>query len=378
MQRGNLQVLGPIRQPNGSYGLVVSMPIWIEDVDANATFGLTGPVFTGCGAPCDYNETTRTKPWGLVRRGEVWGARPTPVRGVSSRGLWIGLMNVGAKPNRLCPLTNLSRTGTSHRGPAGVCRMSLAGRGHRQGLTWPCAIIPDLPERDWCRGILAQQFGRRLVQQVALGCTATGRQGSWVDWQLTVGSALQRPRTHAPAQRSPLLACCDAQQCAGCSPSAMPWRRPSCRPSATGMRWRRCRPRQHRRRAPAVSRRRWWCAGVRPGRAALRSGLGASIATMPGYPDTRLPTAVRYLRVCRGTPHSPRVPPHGPPRPRPSIQPSPPPLLPFLNYATSASPPLPAPRCPRTPWRPSLTCPTPRWDGVGWGWGGHKAAAQPL
>ncbi|PNW86010.1 hypothetical protein CHLRE_03g204689v5 [Chlamydomonas reinhardtii] len=67
MQRGNLQVLGPIRQPNGSYGLVVSMPIWIEDVDANATFGLTGPVFTGCGAPCDYNETTRTKPWGLAQ-----------------------------------------------------------------------------------------------------------------------------------------------------------------------------------------------------------------------------------------------------------------------------------------------------------------------
>ncbi|KAG2436688.1 hypothetical protein HXX76_006216 [Chlamydomonas incerta] len=67
MRRGTLQVLGPIRQPNGFYGLVVSLPIWVQGVEPNTTFGLTGPVFTNCGAPCAYNATTRSKPWGLAQ-----------------------------------------------------------------------------------------------------------------------------------------------------------------------------------------------------------------------------------------------------------------------------------------------------------------------
>ncbi|KAG2437154.1 hypothetical protein HXX76_005821 [Chlamydomonas incerta] len=62
---GAMTLVGPMKFFEGGYGVIVRVPVFVPDVDANETFGLPDPLDPYCGAPCAYNATTRTAFWGF-------------------------------------------------------------------------------------------------------------------------------------------------------------------------------------------------------------------------------------------------------------------------------------------------------------------------
>ncbi|GFR48408.1 hypothetical protein Agub_g10302 [Astrephomene gubernaculifera] len=66
IEDNTLTLAGPLAFFEGGYGVIVRQPIFIPGVQANETFGIPNPLNPYCGAPCEYNETTRTKFWGFA------------------------------------------------------------------------------------------------------------------------------------------------------------------------------------------------------------------------------------------------------------------------------------------------------------------------
>ena len=66
-----LTLQGPTPFVQGGYGVIVRRPIFIGGVNDTSGFGMPAPLNPICGAPCAYNNATKSVFWGFVSRGEV-------------------------------------------------------------------------------------------------------------------------------------------------------------------------------------------------------------------------------------------------------------------------------------------------------------------
>ncbi|KXZ51687.1 hypothetical protein GPECTOR_11g138 [Gonium pectorale] len=63
---GKVAMVGPITAADGTFSAVVRDPVYVMNVTANTTFGISQPVNPYCGAPCDFQAANRTKFWGFA------------------------------------------------------------------------------------------------------------------------------------------------------------------------------------------------------------------------------------------------------------------------------------------------------------------------
>jgi hypothetical protein len=65
LREGTMVLMGPLTFIQGGYGVRARLPVYIRDVDENATWGSPWNLSANCGSLC-YNAVNRTKFWGFV------------------------------------------------------------------------------------------------------------------------------------------------------------------------------------------------------------------------------------------------------------------------------------------------------------------------
>lgn len=87
IKTGQRAMIGPLTLVQGGVGLIIRVPIFVQNVDGNETFNM--PVLSNVSCDICYNDATRTKFWGfstvLVNTTDVQNSN-RHLKGLSGRG----------------------------------------------------------------------------------------------------------------------------------------------------------------------------------------------------------------------------------------------------------------------------------------------------